>query len=196
MARKLKAQQTRKKPGPLLWCDLETTGLDASECDILEIVIYKADLLTPFVGEKLYSSVLRYFPTEARVDPLVLEMHGKNGLWNECMMSHHSRADVSTELSALIPEKAPEGEDKPILAGNSVHFDLGFLRWHFPVFARRLSHKVYDVSSVYLFAQSLGMPPLPKEEEAHRAEADVLSSIRLAKRVRDFFGRLPEASKS
>lgn len=85
-------------------------------------------------------------------------------------------------------EKLEAYEDKPTLAGASVHFDLGFLRVHMPRLARELSHRVYDVSAVALFCRSLGMPKLPKAE-AHRAMPDVLESIEHAKMCAAWLGK-------
>lgn len=42
------------------------------------------------------------------------------------------------------------------------------------------------LSAVNLFAMSLGMPPSPKPNATHRAEADILESIQYAKRVHDW----------
>jgi oligoribonuclease (3'-5' exoribonuclease) len=63
------------------------------------------------------------------------------------------------------------------LLGNSVHFDLRFVRRLFPQFAARLSHRVIDVSAVRVFCESLGLPYI-KDEPAHRAAADVTESIK------------------
>jgi hypothetical protein len=77
-----------------------------------------------------------------------------------------------------------------VLAGDSVHFDLGFVRYHMPTLAKRLSHRVYDVSAIKLFCRSLGMPKIErKEDPVHRAAGDVLRSIEHAKYCADWLAR-------
>jgi len=89
---------------------------------------------------------------------------------------------IEADLLTLSQDWPLEDKDaRVVLAGNSVHFDLGFLRVHFPAFARRLSYRVFDVSSTLMFCRSLGMPAPPKVEPAHRAMEDVEHSMRTAK---------------
>lgn len=175
----------------LLWVDLETTGLEPREHTILEVHMARASLEHPFETTELFNGVIHFdldaakfvidgdpVPYRSLIHPTVIEMHEKNGLWAACKEAKTSLVEVEDLLCELVPE-VENREDKPVLAGNSVHFDLSFLRAHMPKFAKRLSHRVYDVSAVSLFARSLGMPKLPKDE-AHRAKADVLASIRQA----------------
>ena len=90
--------------------------------------------------------------------------------------------DVEEYLLGLIPDVA-DRDDRPTLAGRSVHFDLGFLRVHMPRVAARLSHRVLDVSAVELFCRSQGMSKLPKAL-GHRAKDDVLESMEHLRRCK------------
>jgi oligoribonuclease len=163
----------------LLWLDLETTGLDPNEDEILEIAVYEADHMTPFDVRPLYHAVLALHPARP-MNELVFDMHTRNGLREECYRSEVSVSSVQVALLNLVPAET-DRKLLPVLAGSSIHFDLGFLRVHTPEFAARLSHRLYDVSAVKLFCESIGMPPLPKAE-AHRSQADVLESIDHAQR--------------
>ncbi len=150
-----------------------------------------ATLDTPFVVDNLYSDVLAYkLGIEPTIEPLILEMHRKNGLWEECGHSSLTTYEIRKRLREMVPIEAEE--DKPVLAGSSVHFDLGFLRYHMPEIAARFSHRLYDVSAVKLFAQSLGMPKLPKTE-GHRAVADILASIEDARSCAEWFSKFKAA---
>lgn len=174
----------------LLWLDLETTGLSARGCNVLEIYIAKATLENPFEAKEVYHRVLWFhlnrYHREGLIDPFVIEMHTKNGLWAECDSEDNPLGDeVDEELCRMFPDILPVS-DRPVLAGNSIHFDHAFIAEHFPQFNKRLSHRHYDVSSVGLYARSLGMGKLPKAE-AHRAKDDVLESIASAKAMEKFF---------
>ena len=159
----------------LLWLDLETTGLDPRACEVLEVAVMQADLATPFVVTSLHHSVIKHGGWG--LSSFILDMHTKNGLLAECAWSDGALniEEADAALAALVPQAASR-EDLPVLAGSSIHFDHDFIRVHLPEFAKRLSHRHYDVSAVKLFCESIGMPPLPKAE-AHRAQADVLESI-------------------
>ena len=80
----------------------------------------------------------------------------------------------------LLPPKT-----KWTLLGNSVHFDLRFLRRHLPEFSKHLSHRVIDCSAIRLFCEALGRP-YNKSEPAHRAKDDVEESIKLFYDCRDW----------
>jgi oligoribonuclease len=168
----------------LLWLDLETTGLNPREDDVLEVAYAFADLKTPFEITPTVpgSSLIKYRWLPAYWDPFVRDMHTKNGLIAELELdglNTRGAAEVERKLLGLVPEE-PDREERTVLAGSTVSFDLEFLRCTMPTLASRLSHRVYDVSAVKLFCRSLGMPKLPKQE-AHRATADVLESIEHAK---------------
>lgn len=171
----------------LLWLDLETTGLEPRSETILEIAAFVADLEKPFELTPIYEAVIHCDPVvKSGVDPIVRGMHTENGLWEACEKSNLRLRDVDglqdDSLFMRLSRVCPPGHGGAILAGSSIHFDHAFIKAHWPSVASLLSHRHYDVSAVKLFAQSLGMPKLPKAE-AHRAAADVMESVAHAKAV-------------
>jgi len=169
----------------LLWLDCETTGLDPRADHILEVAYAIASLERPFeIGtvQEWQTSLPR--AGWGALTPFIREMHTKNGLLEDCASSVHGVYNIERALLEIVPE-IEDKDERPTLAGASVHFDLGFLRVHMPTIARRLSHRVYDTSAVKLFCRSLGMPKPPREE-AHRAGADVLESVVHAKACADW----------
>lgn len=160
----------------LVWIDLETTGLDNKKDNILEIAVSIADLRDPFNVKEAYHGVF-FMPDDVHdtLDPFIIDMHTKNGLLVECAKSRLLSKDAEAALLKLIPE-IEDKDDRPTLAGSSVHFDHAFIKNEMPKLSKRLSHRHYDVSALKLFCQSLGMPKF-KKAQAHRAKDDILESI-------------------
>lgn len=71
-----------------------------------------------------------------------------------------------------------------LLAGSTVHFDREFLMVHFPCLRRFLNHKVIDVAT-FLETSKRFKPELladkPVPSSTHRAQQDILDSIKLYK---------------
>lgn len=164
----------------LMWVDLETTGLDPAKDEVLEAAWGFTDFRDPF-GVRTLRGVVARAPRSSwpgEIHPVVDEMHRKNGLAELCEDPRNaSRADL---WDAICREAQPyQGDDHElILAGSCPWFDRAFLERLGRQYERplRLSHRLYDVSALKLFAQSLGMPKIPRGE-AHRAVDDIRESI-------------------
>lgn len=155
--------------------DLETTGTDQQKDEVLELVAHFGEINEfGFVGSASYSVVFPLQSSPDDWDPFVKNMHTMNGLISLCSQVKDESIWERTDLDLL---RLTEG-NKYTLMGNTVHFDLGFVRRVFPAFARSLSHRVVDVTGARLFCESLGMKPV-KPDKAHRADADCRQSIAL-----------------
>lgn len=163
----------------LLWIDAETLGLDPARDALLELSVAEAELESPFDHGPIRHWVIEWRGRTESLSPAVRAMHSESGLFGECAVSSLSAGDVEEVLLSVVPE-VDAYEDRPTLAGSSVHFDHGFLAAKMPRLASRLSHRHYDVSAVKLFCRSLGMPKLPRAE-AHRASADLVESVEHAR---------------
>ncbi len=159
----------------LVWLDVESTGLSPERDHLLEVAVGLAELERPFDAGVVRSFVLEMPCPRESLTPFILDMHTRNGLLDECERSRLTVSELEDILLAVVPEVADK-DDRPTLAGSTVHFDHGFLRAKMPRLAARFSHRHYDVSAVKLFCRSLGMAKLPKAE-AHRAADDVRESM-------------------
>lgn len=194
---------------PLIFLDLETTGLNHRQAPfdrILEIAVIVTDDALQEVGR------FQRVTSEARntdftkVDPFVLTMHAKTGLWAESLVapdmpingdaSHrldHVERAVDDFLNWCLPPPPADGQraQRSILAGNTISFDREFIRAWLPRIEARLHYRMYDVSSLNEFAMRTRRPvwearPRCDEGSAHRAMADVENSLACARHYAAF----------
>jgi oligoribonuclease len=208
----------------LCWTDLETTGLRADECDVLEIaaiittddftevarmerVVYyrrASDIVEQLVRQRSANEISEL----TGIDPYVISMHDKNGLWRAC--THGVALDTvdrdlaefvrthGTTTEEYIDEKtgAPKVRTiTPQLAGSTISFDRAFIDRHLPRFAGTLHYRNLDVSTLNEMARRCfrgiydARPNAKqgKENAAHRGMADIEESIAVFKHYRDAF---------
>lgn len=174
-----------------LWLDLETTGLDpnAPGARILEVafaIVADGPLGDLSIAESFHAPIACADVPEG-VDPYVERMHRKSKLWADCAGPDALDLAEVDALAALTVEATWPGE-RVMLAGNSVHFDLAWIRVHMPLLAAKVSHRVLDVSALQA-ALAAWLPGFePHRANAHRALADVEASIAAASVCRGAMG--------
>lgn len=159
----------------LAWIDLETTGLDPKADSVLEVacIITTDDLSEVARFSRVTGEAIRH--DLAKVHPVVIDMHSKNGLWVESMMAGIERRAgdgrlpefrsggweidrVDWALSKFIrdtcfpPQKfdgsPPDKYYPPQLAGSTISFDREFLRHHLPKTLAELHYRNLDTSTL------------------------------------------------
>lgn len=182
-----------------LWFDIETTGLDPHKGRLLEFaaVLCEDSRGDDFAPVAQYHAAIAH-PREAieglrrggDIDDYVWGMHEASGLWAEVFASSTTLSETDDFLDSLAAELLGAKSRGIVLAGASVHFDLSWVRVWLPFFAARLSHRVFDVSTLRRAAQSWGPPGVawPAGESAHRALPDVLGTISTARVARKAMG--------
>lgn len=166
----------KKKPGKLLWMDLEMTGLDPVEDRILEVGVIVTDW--DFNELAVYDAVKKVGPnlmktrmvgdfwdkfTDVRTALMDQNLGGKNG-----------RA-VENELLELV-ETYFDPDEPVILAGNSIHQDRKFIANEWNRLDARLHYRMLDVSAWKVVFEGKYGKKFAKPED-HRALNDIRGSI-------------------
>lgn len=163
-----------------VFVDIETTGLDPTNDEILELGLIVTD---GSLNEIARDSWCVHVPRSPSGAPLVYfssqfvaEMHEASGLLEECMASKLRLHDV--EAMAVMFMRQHAGAEALPMAGNTVSFDRNFLRQHMSGLHEHFHYRNLDVSSFKVAARVRGVPPavLP-EKPAHRAIPDLEASL-------------------
>jgi oligoribonuclease len=163
-------------PDCFVWLDLEMTGLDPGESAIIEIgvIITGPDLVPKAEMERVI-----WQPDEvlARMEPVVREMHTRNGLLKRVRESTVSLRIAERDIASLLVQHCALGEG--ILCGNSIHTDRRFLVKYMPMIDRYLHYRQVDVSSLKVLGNAWfpEQMPVKKLASGHTALADVRASI-------------------
>lgn len=159
--------------------DIETTGLDPQKHQPIQVAWGGLDEPLTEWREELCGSPLTVAWRAA--DPQAAEMHRKSGLHERWVNATQKLTfhGIDVHLSEWITSRRQYGQ-KVHLCGNTVSFDMGFVRKYFPKTAQLLHHRMLDVSAVMLFLQSIGVDPekvAPKKQRAHTAKEDLVETL-------------------
>ncbi|PSR86258.1 Oligoribonuclease [Actinidia chinensis var. chinensis] len=163
---------------PLVWIDLEMTGLNVEVDRILEIacVITDGNLTKSIEGPDLV--VAQSKQCLDRMGEWCQAHHGASGLTEKVLQSRITEQEAEKQVIEFV--KRYVGTYTPLLAGNSIYMDFMFLKKYMPDLASLFHHVVVDVSSVK--ALCLRWYPnenkkAPSKKNKHRAMDDIKESI-------------------
>lgn len=169
-------------PTVLAWIDLETTGLDPTTDLILEVACLPTDIGGSTLTDEPFHRVIHYPDHEVatmrdNVDPFVRDMHDRTGLWGR-LPGGTPLWVVEDQLRDYIAQVAPKSRTAA-MAGSSIGaLDVPFVRVGLPSVDAHLHYRTVDVTALRVaLAGAHGMKPLPEEEPAHEALADVRRSL-------------------
>ena len=164
---------------PIVWVDLEMTGLEPDSDVIIEIAVIVTDgqLDTVVEGPDI---VIRATDEElSRMPPVVVEMHRASGLTEVVRTSEIDVRQAEQEALAFIKQHVPTVRTAP-LGGNSIGTDRAFLRKHMPELEAYLHYRNVDVSTLKELVGRWYPGLLDERGEkqgGHRAMADIRESI-------------------
>ncbi|EFJ09489.1 hypothetical protein SELMODRAFT_229455 [Selaginella moellendorffii] len=164
---------------PLVWIDLEMTGLDVCKDRILEIacIITDGKLTKSIEGPNLVihqsDEILKGMGEWCQTH------HAASGLTERVQNSKVTEAHAEMLVLKFVQKYTIAGYAQ--LAGNSVYNDLNFLRKYMPTLAAHLSHVIVDVSSIKSLCKRWyprDAERAPKKAKSHRALDDIRESIK------------------
>uniref|UniRef100_A0A0E0KNU5 Exonuclease domain-containing protein n=1 Tax=Oryza punctata TaxID=4537 RepID=A0A0E0KNU5_ORYPU len=164
---------------PLVWIDLEMTGLDITKDRILEIacIITDGKLTKRIEGPDLVIRQSKECIND--MNEWCKVHHSASGLKEKVLQSDISENDAEKQVLDFIRKYI--GSATPLIAGNSVYMDLLFLKKYMPHLAAMFSHVIVDVSSISALC-SRWFPKerkrAPRKEKNHRAMDDIRESIK------------------
>ena len=160
-----------KHPRRLLWVDLEMTGLNPEKQRIIEVAVIATDFDLKEIAR--YESIIHH-GEEVLVGAEDWTKENLPGLLEEVRTAKKDEQQVVGELLQFIEEHFPD--ERPILAGNSIHQDRRFVRKWWPKIDARLHYRMLDVSSFKIWIQGSQGKQMSKGEK-HRALEDIEESI-------------------
>ncbi|MGH8909940.1 MAG: oligoribonuclease [Egibacteraceae bacterium] len=164
---------------PLVWVDLEMTGLDPARHVIVEIAVVITDGALEHVVEGPDLVLAADEAALALMEPVVVEMHTASGLLDEVRRSCLAVAEAETQVLEFVRRFVPKPRVAP-LAGNSIHADRAFLASRMRELNSWLHYRNVDVSTVKELARRWypnAYAAAPKKAKGHRALADIHESI-------------------
>lgn len=195
--------------GPLLWCDLETTGdeprgIGASILEVgivvtagpeLNVLAEASMLIRPPGGRGEHDRMWAGMPQVVR------DMHEKSGLWHAATNSPDAWTiyDADLAIGRWLRDELHLLDDGPIaLAGAGVsHLDLPWIKAHMPRLASSVLYWPMDISPLRRLLQYAGRDDLidlarDVDAKPHRALADARLHVAEGRRYIEMLRSVPE----
>ena len=166
----------RMTAAPLIWIDMEMTGLDPQSEHVLEIAVLITDAELELIAE---GPELIIHQPDAILDNMgewCTDHHGRSGLTEASRRSTSSLAAAEQQVLDFVRAHSDPGQSP--LCGNSIGQDRRFLVHHMPELERFFHYRVVDVSTLKELVRRWypELPPLDKAE-GHRALDDIRESL-------------------
>jgi oligoribonuclease len=187
------AQLTQDKT-PLVWIDMEMSGLVPERDRILEVAMVVTDAELNVVVEAPVFVLHQADEVLEGMDSWNKSTHGKSGLVDKVRAATLDEATVEARLIEIL--KPLVGARIAPLAGNTVHQDRRFMARYMPALEQYLHYRIVDVSTLKELARRWRPDVLAglAKEGRHEALADVHESIEELRHYRRHFLRMePQA---
>lgn len=176
---------------PLVWMDLEMTGLDPGLCTIIEIATLVTDSELNLIAEGPELAIHQSDQVLEAMDAWNTEHHTASGLADRVRQSDVDLAEAERQTLEFLRQHCRAGASN--LCGNSIAQDRRFLRRYMPELDAFFHYRLVDVSTIKVLVRAWYPEEFhaPPKKEAHRARGDILESIAELKHYRERVFRPP-----
>ena len=187
------SQSKSQKDKNLIWIDLEMTGLDTQQDQIIEIATIVTDSDLNILAEGPMLAIHQSDETMGGMDEWNTKQHGGSGLTKRVAESSMTEAEAEKQTIAFLEQYVSKG--KSPMCGNSICQDRRFLARCMPELEDFFHYRNLDVSSLKELAVRWS-PKITKgfvKNSSHLAMDDTRDSINELIYYREHFIKLPEA---
>ena len=141
-----KADPSKLNDNNLIWIDLEMTGLDTVDDEIIEIATIVTD---QHLNELAVGPVIAIHKPQSRLDQMDdwnQKQHGKSGLIQRVLKSKYSCEQAEQETIEFLQQYVPAG--KSPMCGNSICQDRRFMARQMPKLEEFFLYRNLDVSTI------------------------------------------------
>lgn len=171
----------------LIWIDLEMTGLDTLNDEIIEIATLVTDNQLNILAEGPVLAI--YQPPEVldKMDEWNVRQHGQSGLIQRVQDSAETLSSAQEKTLEFLRQWVPA--EKSPMCGNSICQDRRFLARQMPELEAYFHYRNLDVSSVKILAQHWSPQVLEgvKKNGSHLAMDDIKDSVAELRHYRQYF---------
>ena len=178
-------QKSSLNDNNLIWIDLEMTGLDTVNDEIIEIATIVTDKELNILAE---GPMIAIHVPQSRLDQMDewnQTQHGKSGLIKRVLNSKYTLAQAEVETLAFLENYISAG--KSPMCGNSICQDRRFLARQMPALEAFFHYRNLDVSTLKELVKRWysGSALSFEKESEHLALADIRDSIDELKHYRE-----------
>lgn len=169
----------------LVWIDLEMTGLDTLNDEVLEAAVIVTDPQINIIAESPSYSIFQSETVLEKMDDWNQKHHSASGLLDEVRQSTLNYQQVEEQLLAFLSQYVPAGTSP--MCGNSICQDRRFLARVMPDLERFFHYRNLDVSTIKELARRWAPQHVVKNSKncKHRALDDTRESIEELKQYRE-----------
>jgi oligoribonuclease len=186
------SQSKSQKDKNLIWIDLEMTGLDTQQDQIIEIATIVTDSELNILAEGPMLAIHQSDEIMGGMDEWNTKQHGGSGLTKRVAESSMNEAEAEKQTIAFLEQYVSKG--KSPMCGNSICQDRRFLARCMPELEAFFHYRNLDVSSLKELAVRWS-PKITKgfvKNSSHLALDDTRDSINELIYYREHFIKLPE----
>ena len=161
----------------LIWIDLEMTGLDTINDQIIEIATLVTDKQLNTLAEGPVLAIHQSDSVLGGMDEWNTRQHGQSGLTERVRESRVDEATAERATITFLEQWVPSGASP--MCGNSICQDRRFLARCMPQLEAYFHYRNLDVSSLKILAQRWA-PEIAesfRKRSAHRALDDIKESV-------------------